>query len=60
MRSMLMELKKPQASDITPIFRLTKARKKSTVIQEEAGHMTVDELKAVQRNDGSGDSMDKV
>ena len=50
MRSMLMELKKPQASDITPIFRLTKARKKSTIVEEDvgfeaakkSGHMTVD------------------
>ena len=27
MHKMLLELKKPQASDITPVFRLTKAKK---------------------------------
>ena len=29
MRSMLMELKKPHTSDIVPVFRLIKAKRKS-------------------------------
>ena len=49
MRTMLMELKKPQPSDIIPVFRLTKARKKSNV-----------EVISQQASNGSSPKMHKV
>ena len=49
MRSMLMELKKPQPSDIIPVFRLTKARKKSSA-----------EVTSQQASNGSSPKMHKV